>query len=113
MSKIKRSGFAPRKLNCAALNVIAGVSCTAYPILVGLALASYSSGAISAPGTDEQQAACAPDVFRLCSSEIPNVDHILQCMNAKKISLSPACKAVFTPENSATKVRYRTEPKHR
>jgi hypothetical protein len=89
------------------------VTRTAYPILVGLALASYSSGAISAPGTDEQRAACTPDVFRLCSSELPNVDHILQCMNVKKTSLSPACKAVFTPENSAIKVRYRTEPKQR
>jgi hypothetical protein len=112
MSEIKRFGLALRKLNCAALNVIAGVS-TAYPILVGLALVCYPSGAISAPGTDEQQAACTPDVYRLCSSEIPNVDHILQCMNAKKTSLSPACKAVFTPENSATKARYRTELKQR
>jgi len=60
------------------------VTRTAYPVLVGLALASYSSGAISAPGTDEQRGACTPDVFRLCSSEIPNVAHILECMNVKE-----------------------------
>ena len=48
-------------------------------------------------GTEEQRAACTPDVLRLCSSEIPNVDHIIVCMTVKKASLSPACKAVFVP----------------
>ena len=67
-----------------------------YPIVVGLTLSLSYSGA-SLAGTGEQRAACTPDVFRLCSSEIPNVDHIAACMNAKKASLSPACKAVFTP----------------
>jgi hypothetical protein len=38
-------------------------------------------------------------VFRLCSSEIPNVDHIVACLTVKKANLSPACKAVFTPVN--------------
>jgi hypothetical protein len=69
----------------------------AYPLVVGVGLASICSGASFALGTSNQRAACTPDVFRLCSSEIPNVDHIVACMNAKKASLSPACKAVFTP----------------
>jgi hypothetical protein len=69
----------------------------AHPLVIGFALASFCSGASFALGTSSQRAACTPDVFRLCSSEIPNVDHIVACMNAKKASLSPACRAVFTP----------------
>ncbi len=46
-------------------------------------------------GSAEQRAACTPDVFRLCSAEIPNVSNIIACMKAKKSSLSPACRAVF------------------
>lgn len=45
--------------------------------------------------TAEQRAACTPDAFRLCSSEIPNVSAITACMRKKRESLSPACKAVF------------------
>ena len=46
-------------------------------------------------GTDDERAACTPDVFRLCGSEIPNVDRIIACMRAKQASLSAPCKAVF------------------
>jgi len=46
-------------------------------------------------GTEEERAACTPDVFRLCSSEIPSVDRIIACMRAKQASLSAPCKAVF------------------
>ena len=66
----------------------------AYPLMVGIALSSFAS-ASHALGTSEQRAACTPDVFRLCASEIPNVDGIIACMKAKKSSLSPACRAVF------------------
>jgi hypothetical protein len=48
-------------------------------------------------GTPEQQAACRPDVLRLCGPEIPNVDRITQCLryyNSYK-KLSPSCAAVF------------------
>ena len=45
--------------------------------------------------TAEQRSACTPDAFRLCSSEIPNIDGITACMRKQKASLSPACKAVF------------------
>jgi hypothetical protein len=68
-----------------------------HPVVIGVALASFCAGTSFALGTNDQRVACTPDVFRLCSSEIPNVDHIVACMNAKKASLSPACKAVFTP----------------
>jgi hypothetical protein len=45
--------------------------------------------------TAEQRAACTPDAFRLCSSEIPDVQRIVACMKAKEASLSAPCRAVF------------------
>ena len=45
--------------------------------------------------TNDQRIACTPDAFRLCSSEIPNIDGITACMRKQKSSLSAACKAVF------------------
>lgn len=45
--------------------------------------------------TAEQRSACGPDAFRLCSSEIPNVDGVTACMRRQKSSLSAGCKAVF------------------
>ena len=51
--------------------------------------------------TPEQEQACTSDAFRLCSSEIPNVDRVTACMVAKKSQLSPGCRAQFRgPEPS-------------
>lgn len=61
-----------------------------------LALTSTSVAAMDA--TAEQRMACAPDVFRLCRSEIPKVDKIIACMETKRDDLSEACRIVFTPE---------------
>jgi hypothetical protein len=72
----------------------------AWPILA-LALVSYSTSSF-ALGTAEEREACTPDVFRLCSSEIPNVDKIIACMKTKKSQLSPKCKAVFNAPASTT-----------
>jgi hypothetical protein len=66
----------------------------AVPMVVGLALSSYATASF-ALGTAEQRVACTPDVFRLCSSEIPNVGLIISCMKANKTSLSQACRSVF------------------
>lgn len=54
-----------------------------------------------AVGSAEERAACTPDVFRLCSSEIPNVDRIVACMKRERSKLSSACRAVFRPEQAA------------
>jgi len=70
-------------------------------VALAIALCSVATASF-ALGTSEQRAACTPDVFRLCSSEIPNVDGIIACMKAKKSSLSPACRAVFD-DNASTK----------
>jgi hypothetical protein len=45
--------------------------------------------------TQEEQQACQPDAFRLCSSEIPDVDRITACMIARRSQLSPECRRFF------------------
>ena len=64
------------------------------------ALASRESHAYTA----EQQQACTPDAFRLCSSEIPYIERIRACMIRNKSQLSPQCRAFFraSPESGET-----------
>lgn len=53
---------------------------------------------LAGPATAASQAdrdACTPDVFRLCSSEIPNASKIVACLNSKTSELSPGCRAVM------------------
>lgn len=51
--------------------------------------------------TAEQEQACTSDAFRLCSSDIPNVDRVTACMIRNKPQLSPPCRAQFGPEPRA------------
>lgn len=46
-------------------------------------------------GTWEQQRACTPDVWRLCGSQIPDVDRIVACLQRNTPQLSDRCRAVF------------------
>src|SRR5215471_20839374 len=55
-------------------------------------------------GTEEQRVACTPDVLRLCSWEIPNVDRIVTCLRREKSQLSPGCRQVFEIEMAAARV---------
>jgi hypothetical protein len=59
-----------------------------------LALTTWSTSSF-AIGSAEQRAACTPDVFRLCSSEIPNVDRIVACLKQQRPNLSKPCQAVM------------------
>ncbi|MCI0466207.1 MAG: hypothetical protein L0Y57_04270 [Beijerinckiaceae bacterium] len=68
-------------------------------LAAGICTSSYATASL-ALGTVEQRLACTPDVFRLCSSEIPNVEQIISCMKAKRPSLSQACRSVFNPPAS-------------
>jgi hypothetical protein len=78
-------------------------------ILCGaLALAAHSTASIAASA--EERAACTPDVFRLCSSDIPNVERIIVCMKRERSKLSPACAAVFNPSASQTATRSLNDP---
>jgi hypothetical protein len=45
--------------------------------------------------TPEQQQMCTGDAFRLCSSEIPDVDRVTACMVRQKNQLSPGCRVFF------------------
>ena len=74
------------------------------------ALLLVIGGAISLLPTDskaytaDQQQACTPDAFRLCSSEIPDVDRVTVCMIRNKAQLSPQCKAFFRPDPEPERV---------
>jgi hypothetical protein len=48
--------------------------------------------------TPEEEQACSGDAFRLCSSEIPDVDRVTVCMVRNKSQLSPGCRAFFRPD---------------
>src|SRR5271168_4354561 len=63
-------------------------------VAVALTLATWTTSGF-AIGTAEQRAACTPDVFRLCSAEIPNVDRIVVCLKQQKPNLSKPCQAVM------------------
>lgn len=67
-------------------------------VVLGVALAAFSLAVLPTPGhayTPEEQAACQPDAFRLCGSEIPNIDRVKACMVARRAELSPECKRFF------------------
>ena len=70
-------------------------------LALGVALAALSVAALPTAGhayTPEEQAACQPDAFRLCGSEIPNIDRVKACMVARRAQLSPECKRFFRPD---------------
>ena len=79
----------------------------AHRIILGLGLAT---GCIIATGqaalgeeyrgTMEQQMACTPDVWRLCSDQIPDVGAITACLRRNTPNLSDGCRAVFESNNS-------------
>ena len=69
-------------------------------LMLATALAVSMWPATGQAYTPEQEQACTSDAFRLCSSEIPNVDRVTACMVAKKSQLSPACRAQFGPPPS-------------
>ncbi|UDL95263.1 cysteine rich repeat-containing protein [Lichenihabitans sp. PAMC28606] len=50
-------------------------------------------------GSMEDQLACTPDVYRLCSSMIPDEDKIVACLERNKPTLSAACQKVFSAPN--------------
>jgi hypothetical protein len=55
---------------------------------------------------EEQQRMCTPDVFRLCSSEIPDRERIIACMRRQRASLSPECRSVFGKPAQSAAAKY-------
>jgi hypothetical protein len=77
-------------------------------IVLGLAIAIGGGIAAAAPasseeyrGTWEQQMACTPDVWRLCSDQVPDVGRIVTCLRQNTPQLSNNCRAVFESNASA------------
>lgn len=64
-------------------------------LVLATSLVSFVAESSAQVATAEQRAACTPDAFRLCASEIPNIPAITACMRKNKPNLSSACKAVF------------------
>ena len=81
-------------------------------LLSVLAVAWLCSGATQLPqrGTAEEQEACTPDVFRLCSAQIPDEPQILACLESKREQLSPACGKVIVPPPPERQRRRRSKP---
>jgi hypothetical protein len=65
-------------------------------------------------GTEEQRVACTPDVLRLCSWEIPNVDRIVACLRRERSQLSAGCRQVLKIEATASRAALNNgaEPRH-
>lgn len=63
--------------------------------------------------TKDDEAACRPDVFRLCAWAIPNQRRIVACLTQNKRYLSNACYRVFDRDqttNPAAAMPVRNEP---
>jgi len=77
-------------------------------IVLSLAFAIGSVGALQSAafaqeyrGTWEQQMACTPDVWRLCSDQVPDVGRIVTCLRQNTPQLSNNCRAVFESQANA------------
>ena len=84
-------------------------------IVLGLSLAigaMAALGPVSAQenrGTWEQQMACTPDVWRLCSDMVPDVNRIVGCLRQNTSQLSSNCRAVF--DGGEQQQAYRAPPR--
>lgn len=70
-------------------------------LLLGGLAAQSGAWAQEYRGTMEQQMACTPDVWRLCSDQIPDTNRIVACLRQNTPQLSNGCRAVFESNNQA------------
>jgi hypothetical protein len=56
--------------------------------------------------TAEDEAMCTNDAFRVCSSEIPDVQRVTACMVRNKSQLSAGCRAVMDANAPAPAATY-------
>jgi hypothetical protein len=45
--------------------------------------------------TAAERSACMSDVIKLCASDIPNTDRIINCLARQKAQVSPRCRVFF------------------
>jgi hypothetical protein len=74
-------------------------------LAVGIVAPGAAASAQDYRGTMDQQMACTPDVWRLCSDQIPDVNRIVACLQRNTSQLSDGCRAVFNTSN-------RVDPSH-
>lgn len=72
-----------------------------FAILAVPSLAVPSLALAQDRGSEKDQEACTPDVFRLCQEFIPNEGPIVACLQAKRAQLSTACAPVIFPPTAA------------
>lgn len=87
--------------------------CLGAGLFVALSIMGQNA-AVAQQGTPEQQAACQPDVMRLCGNFIPDVDRIVACLKYNEPNLNPACHDVmfpYVPEEPKPKARPKAKPK--
>ncbi len=70
-------------------------------ITFACALAFSTASFAEHSGSAEDQLACTPDVYRLCSQYIPDEDTITSCLQRNKPQLSAGCQAVFSRPQAA------------
>jgi hypothetical protein len=76
-------------------------------IVLSVAIAVGATGVVAPAsaqeyrGTWEQQMACTPDVWRLCSDQVPDVSRIVTCLRQNTPQLSNNCRAVFESQANA------------
>ena len=83
-------------------------------IVLALALSMAATNVASSEeyrGTWEQQMACTPDVWRLCSDQIPDVSRIVACLRQNTPQLSNNCRTVF--ESNASGPDQQAAPRRR
>jgi hypothetical protein len=64
-------------------------------LAVGIVVPGAAASAEEYRGTMDEQMACTPDVWRLCSDQIPDVNRIVACLQRNTPRLSDGCRAVF------------------
>ena len=79
-----------------------------YALLSAIALSAFLLAGAAQAYTPEQQQACTGDAFRLCGSEIPNIDRITLCMIRNRALLSPGCRVYFRSHEAAARPVVRT-----
>jgi hypothetical protein len=70
-------------------------------ISIGCGIAAGPAFSQEYRGTFEQQMACTPDVFRLCSEHMPDSRRITSCLRQNTAQLSGPCRAVFESRNAS------------
>jgi len=64
-------------------------------LATAISIVAQTNASFAHSGTDEEQAACTPDVLSLCFWDIPNEEKIVACLNKNLSRLSPACRTVI------------------